>query len=136
ERKPQLSHTPRGPYRALNTNVPGMRISEVLPHHARHADKMVFVRSLHHDNGDHFAGAHWMLTGRFGSTAANMAQKYPSVGSYAARVRGPNQPGLPAYVGLPAAERGYLYPGYPGAAYLRPPYHPFDVDRDVKYPPA
>jgi hypothetical protein len=131
--KPEAPAEYRGPYGVIETNVPGIRLSEKLPHHARHADKMVFVRSLHHDNGDHFAGAHWMLTGRFGSTAVNLPQKYPSVGSYVARVRGPNQPGLPAYVGLPSAQSVYLFPGYQGAAYLGPAYNPFDVDREQKY---
>src|SRR5204862_3472894 len=90
-------------------------------------------RSLHHDNGDHFAGAHWMLTGRFGSNAANLPQKYPSVGSYVARMRGPNVAGLPAYVGLPAAQSVYLFPGYQGAAYLGGQYNPFDVNNEEKY---
>jgi hypothetical protein len=40
---------------------------------------------------------------------------------------------MPAYVGLPAAESIYLFPGYQGAAYLGSEYNPFDVDRDVKY---
>jgi len=131
--KPEAPAEYRGPFGAIATNVPGIRISETLPRHARHADKMVFIRSLHHDNGDHFAGAHWMLTGHFGSNAANLAQKFPSVGSYVSRVRGANQPGLPAYVGLPAAESVYLFPGYQGAAYLGPEYNPFDVDREQKY---
>jgi hypothetical protein len=131
--KPEAPAEYRGPYGAIRTNVPGIILSETLPLHARHADKMIFVRSLHHDNGDHFAGAHWMLTGRFGSTAVNLPQKFPSVGSYAARVRGANRPGLPAYVGLPAAQSVYLFPGYQGAAYLGPAYNPFDVDRERKY---
>ncbi|OAI48405.1 hypothetical protein AYO44_07160 [Planctomycetaceae bacterium SCGC AG-212-F19] len=131
--KPEAPAEYRGPFGAIDTNVPGIRISESLPCHARHADKMAFVRSLHHDNGDHFAAAHWMLTGRFGSNAADQAQKYPSVGSFAARVRGANQPGLPAYVGLPAAQSVYLFPGYQGSAYLGPAYNPFDVDRVQKY---
>jgi hypothetical protein len=97
---------------------------------------MVFVRSVHHDNGDHFAGAHWMLTGKFGSTAVSLPQKFPSVGSYVSKVRGANQPGLPAYVGLPAAESVYLYPGYQGAAYLGSAYNPFDVNREQAYLPA
>jgi uncharacterized protein (DUF1501 family) len=131
--KPDAPAEYRGPYGAIQTNVPGIRISETLPLHAKHADKMVFVRSLHHDNGDHFAAAHWMLTGRFGSTAVNLPQKYPSVGAYTARVRGANKSGLPAFVGLPAAQSVYLFPGYQGAAYLGPAYNPFDVDRQQKY---
>ena len=30
-----------------------------------------------------------MATGRFGSTSVNQAQKFPSVGSYVAKVKGP-----------------------------------------------
>ncbi len=100
----------RGPFGAIRTNVPGIYLSESLPHQAKHADKMVLVRSVHHDNGDHFAAAHWMLTGRLGSNSTNLKQMYPSVGSYVARVKGPNRPGLPAYVGLPSAESIYLFP--------------------------
>lgn len=131
--KPEAAVEYRGPYGAIDTNVPGIRISETLPHHARHADKMVFVRSLHHGTGDHFAGAHYMLTGRFGSTSVNLPQMYPSVGSFAARVRGANRPGLPAYVGLPSAQSVYLFPGYQGAAYLGAEFNPFDVDKEQKY---
>ena len=108
-----------GPYGAIRTNVPGMMLSETLPCQAKHADKMVLIRSVHHDNGDHFAAAHWMLTGRLGSNSANLKQMYPSVGSYVARVKGSNQQGLPAYVGLPSAESVYLFPGYQGCGLSR-----------------
>ena len=97
-------------------------------------DKMVLLRSMHHDTGDHFAGAHCMLTGRFGSNSVNLTPRYPSMGSYAARVLGPNRPGLPAYVGLPSAQSVYLFPGYQGAAYLGAAYHPFEVDREAPLP--
>src|SRR2546430_3115696 len=114
--KPDAPAEYRGPFATIKTNVTGMHISETLPLHAKHADKMIFVRSLHHDTGDHFAGAHWMLTGRFGSSAANLAQKYPSIGSYAAPARGP-QPARPPPDGgvAPAAELSPC-PGHPGAA--------------------
>ena len=131
--KPDAPVEYRGPFGAIATKVPGVFLSETLPEHAKHADKMVFVRSLHHGTGDHFAGAHWMLTGRFGSTSVNLPQKFPSVGSIVSKMRGANQSGLPAYVGLPAAQSVYLFPGYQGAAYLGPAYNPFDVDTVQKY---
>ncbi len=131
--KPDAPAEYRGPYGTIQTRLPGVRLCELVPEHARRADKLVFVRSLHHDNGDHFAAGHWMLTGRFGSSAVNLPQKYPSVGSYVARVKGANQPGVPAYVGLPAAQSIYLFPGYMGAAYLGGAYNPFDVDQKAKY---
>ncbi len=131
--KPEAPSEYRGPWGAIPTNVPGMLVSEILPLHARFADRMAFVRSVHHGTGDHFAGGHWMLTGKFGSTSVNLPQKYPSVGSYVSKVRGPNAAGMPAYVGLPAAQSIYLYPGYQGAAYLGASYNPFDVDREYAY---
>ena len=73
-----------------------------------------------------------MLTGRFGSNAGNLVQKYPSVGSLTSRVARIG-PVSRLYVGLPAAQSVYLFPGYQGAAYLGPQYNPFDVDRERKY---
>lgn len=131
--KPEAPAEYRGPWGAIPTNVPGMFVSESLPLHAKFADKMAFIRSVNHGTGDHFAGAHWMLTGKFGSTSVNLPQKYPSVGSYVSRVKGPNKPGVPPYVGLPAAQSVYLFPGYQGAAYLGAAYNPFDVQTEQKY---
>lgn len=128
--KPEAPSEYRGPYKAIQTSVPGIQLCEMLPGQARIARDLAFVRSLHHGTGDHFAGAHYMLTGRFGSTSVSLPQKYPSIGSYISRMKGPNQPGLPAYVGLPGAESVYLYPGYMGAAYLGGAYNPFDIETD------
>lgn len=131
--KPDAPREIRGPWGAIETNVSGIRISEALPLQAKLADKMVFLRSVNHKNGDHFAAAHWMLTGRFGATSENRAQQHPSVGSYVARLRGRNSTGMPPYVGLPSAESVYLFPGYQGAAYLGPAYNPFDVNTSQRY---
>jgi len=67
--KPDAPPEYRGPFETLQTNVPGMHVSGTLPLHAKLADRMAFIRSIHHDNGDHFAAGHWMLTGRYGSTS-------------------------------------------------------------------
>ena len=131
--KPKAPKEYRGPWGDMATNVPGIRFSEMLPLQAKHADKMCVLRSVHHDNGDHFAAAHWMLTGRHGSTSKDKAQKYPSVGSCVSRAKGPNRKGMPAYVGLPAAESVYLYPGYQGAAYLGSAFNPFQLNMKQKY---
>lgn len=131
--KPEAPMEYRGPFGAIPTNVPGMFVSELLQREAAHGDKMALIRSIRHGTGDHFAGAHWMLTGRFGSTSVDLPQKYPSIGSYVSRIKGPKKAGLPAYVGLPAAESVYLYPGYQGASHLGAAYNPFDVDRANSY---
>ena len=131
--KPDAPAEYRGPFGVARSRLPGVCVSALMPETAERIDKVALVRSVHHDNGDHFAAAHWMVTGRFGSTAANLPQKYPSVGSYVARVKGANGPGVPAYVGLPSAETIFLFPGYMGAAYLGGAYNPFDVDRERRY---
>ena len=124
----------RGPMQPTRTNVPGIDICELMPRQARVMDKLAVVRSLHHSTGDHFAGAHWMLTGHLGSTAANLDPMWPSAGSITARLRGPNQPGLPAYVAVPIAASIGLVPGYNGAAYLGTSYNPFQVGGDPNSP--
>lgn len=131
--KPEAPLEYRGPYGVSATNVPGITITDHLPLSTRHADKMVILRSVHHNTGDHFAGGHWMLTGRFGATGASQAPRYPSFASYISKVRGANDPAMPAYVGLPAAQSIYLFPGYQGSAYLGQQYNPFDVNREQVY---
>src|SRR6185436_13278622 len=43
--KPGAPAEYRGPFGAISTNVPGLRISELLPKHARVADKFAIIRS-------------------------------------------------------------------------------------------
>jgi len=128
--KPDAPAQFRGPLKPIPTALPGVLVSELLPNHARLLDKMSIIRSLHHDNGDHFAAAHWMLTGYLGSNAINLPPQYPSAGSIIAKLKGSKQPGMPAYVGLPNTHSVGLVPGYRGAAYLGVGYNPFIADGD------
>ena len=60
----------RGIWSPIPTNVPGMQVSELFPLQAKLADKFSVIRSIQHGNGDHFAGGHYMLTGKGGVTQA------------------------------------------------------------------
>jgi hypothetical protein len=128
--KPAAPAEFRGPLKAIPTALPGVQVSELLPRHARLLDRMAIIRSMYHDNGDHFAAAHWMLTGYLGSNAADLAPQYPSTGSVIAKIKGAKKPGMPAYVGLPNTHSVGLVPGYHGAAYLGVGYNPFVADGD------
>jgi hypothetical protein len=132
--KPAAPAEYRGPLKGTRTNVPGLDICELMPNQARIMDKLAIVRSLHHTTGDHFEGAHWMLTGYKGSNAANLDPMYPSAGSIAARVRGANQAGVPAYVAVPIAASVGLVPGYNSGAYLGTAYNPFQTGGDPNSP--
>jgi hypothetical protein len=126
--KPEAPAEYRGPLRPISTILPGVQVSELFPRQAQLLDRVSIIRSLHHDNGDHFAAAHWMLTGYLGSNAINMAPQYPSAGSIVARLKGSRKTGMPAYVGLPRTHSVGLAPGYHGAAYLGSAYNPFIAD--------
>jgi hypothetical protein len=128
--KPEAPPEFRGPLKAIPTAVPGVQLSELLPHHARLLDKLSIIRSMYHDNGDHFAAAHWMLTGYLGSNASDMSPQYPSAASIIAKLKGPRKPAIPAYVGVPQTHSVGLVPGYHGAAYLGVGYNPFIADGD------
>jgi hypothetical protein len=128
--KPNAPAEYRGSFMPIQTNVPGIQICELLAQHAKVMDRLSIVRSVHHNNGDHFAAAHWMLTGYHGSTAADLPPKYPGVGAIASKLRGPNGPGVPAFVGVPNIHSVGLTPGYHGAAYLGVGFNPLDAGGD------
>jgi Protein of unknown function (DUF1501) len=128
--KPDAPPEYRGPIGSIETKVPGLRISELFPRQAALADHIALIRTMHHDNGDHFAAAHWMLTGYLGSNAVNLAPQYPSMASIITKVKGAARPGVPAYVGLPTTHSIGIRPGYHGAAYLGVGHGPFMADGD------
>jgi hypothetical protein len=128
--KPDAPAEYRGMWQPMKTIVPGMEISELFPRQAKVADKFSIVRSIWHNDGDHFGGAHRMLTGRPGATGADTSGKYPSIGSIATKVVGARRPGMPPYVAVPHASSIGIRPGYFGANYLGQPHDPFETDGD------
>ncbi len=91
----------RGPYRSIATTVPGIRVCEHLPLQARMMDKLSIIRSV-----DCSASNHTPITMQAGNALArrtddgNDGAGYPSMGSVAAKFRGPNVAAMPAFVGL------------------------------------
>lgn len=128
--KPDAAAEVRGPIGSIQTAVPGVRLSELLPRHAAILDKAALLRSVHHDNDDHFTAAHWMLTGYGGPNGVNTTPINPSFGSIISRVKGTKRPGMPPYVGLPNTHSVGLPIGYHGAAYLGRSFDPFNADGD------
>jgi hypothetical protein len=121
--KPNAPTEVRGEFKPINTNVTGIQIGEHLPRQAAIMDKLAIVRSAYHTNAGHGMGSQWMLTGYQPTIEVN-DNIYPSCGSVVAKLRGPNEPGLPAYVNLPRL----LNLGK--AAYLGASYNPFAPDND------
>lgn len=108
----------RGEFKPISTSVPGIQICEHLPKLAKLIDKTAIIRSIVGATGDHYAVQ--CLTGR--SHVNPPAGGWPCMGSAVAKIEGPVDPAMPAFVGLspkmghmPWADAGA--PGFLGAAY-------------------
>lgn len=117
--KPHAPQEVRGPYKPIPTSLSGLQICELLPRMAKVMDKVTIHRAFSHPNNDHYAAAHWVLTGYLGATGGDQRPRFPSMGSIAARALGPRKPDVPPYVIM--NDGGF---GYHGAAYLGAQYHP------------
>ena len=61
--KPEAPAEIRGEFRPIETNVSGMRICEYMPKLAKIADKYSIIRSVCHNQANHGAGNHYLMTG-------------------------------------------------------------------------
>jgi uncharacterized protein DUF1501 len=61
--KPDAPAEIRGEFKAMETNVSGIRICEHLPELAKRMDRLALVRSMSHKNNGHLPATHWVLTG-------------------------------------------------------------------------
>ena len=61
--KPDAPAEIRGEFKPIATNVPGIRIGELLPSLARQAHHYRIVRSVTHRDGTHTSAGYEMLTG-------------------------------------------------------------------------
>jgi len=133
--KPDAASEVRGPYQSIASTLPGVRISELMPYHAKVMDKVSIIRSFTHTTNDHFAGAHWILTGYFGATGREKTPHNPSMGSNVAHLLGTRRSGVPPYVNI--NDGGF---GYHGAAFLGVANNPIRVgsysygNEGIQYP--
>ncbi len=124
--KPEAPVEIRGEFQPIQTNVPGTIISEHLTQLASIADKYAIVRSVCHNQGNHGAGNHYMMTGappRIPVGCGAFVSFHPSMGSVAAKERvAPH--GLPPYFSMPSMSRSG------GPNFLGAKYAPFVVGGD------
>ncbi|HEV8061239.1 MAG TPA: DUF1501 domain-containing protein [Gemmataceae bacterium] len=129
--KPDAPAEIRGDFKAIKTAVPGIGLTDLLPHTAKVTDKLAILRSLTHGDSDHGRGYHIMMTGNtpgpgdFNSTRNNNV--HPSLGSMVARMAG-SQGTLPPYISVPC----FLRSGGPG--FLGATYSPFVIEADPAAP--
>ena len=126
--KPEAPAEYRGPYKAISTNVPGVKLCELLPRQAAMMDQLAVIRSIHHEQASHIA-EHIVETGYDLRSSANARKgEMPSVGAVVSRVRGSNGSTIPSYVSLPR------HHAYSGAHWLGAEHHFFAVNDDPNEP--
>jgi hypothetical protein len=127
--KPDAPPDIRGPYKPIATNVPGVRIGELLPRMARLADRCCLVRSMTHGNGGHDGGMHICMTGH-----SMPKENTPYFGSVMAKLR-PSTRNIPSYVWLQNIA-GDVQPRYLTGGFLGAAYAPLRIGNDLDNPSA
>jgi uncharacterized protein (DUF1501 family) len=130
--KPDAPSEYRGPFAPIATNVPGLRVTELLPHHARIADRFTLLRSLAHTGGGHPAGSLQLLTGD-ADAQDKPGPVLPDFMSVAHHLRWDPTRRLPNYVGVNPIT---TYDNFTiaGPAYLGASCEPFRVTGDPSTP--
>ena len=128
--KPDAPQEFRGQFDAIATKTPGVFFSQHMKRLASISDKLAVIRSIRHDQGNHGAGNHYMMTGappRIPVGCGAFVSYHPSLGSAVARECGA-PPGLPAYFSIPEMSRSG------GPNFLGARYAPFVVEDNPDNP--
>lgn len=103
-----------GPFRAINTSVPGTQICELWPETAKQMHRLAIVRGVNTAEDDHGKGIKMMMTGRREMPGVDN----PSLGAVVAKAVANEASGLPGHIQITAGGGGRAN----DAAYLGPKY--------------
>lgn len=105
--KPNAPAEIRGEFGTVPTTVPGVHFCDTMPKLAKTFDQFTVVRSIAHDQNNHGAGNHYLMTGRPTPVPVGcgaFVTFHPSFGSVVSSERRVPH-GLPAYVSAPRVSR-------------------------------
>ncbi|MFT4587746.1 MAG: hypothetical protein ACI9VS_000262 [Candidatus Binatia bacterium] len=130
--KPNAPREIRGPFKPIRTKSPDIDISEILPLHAKIADKFSLVRSCHHDGAAvHDAGWQMLQTGRRFTGGIHT----PHAGAVVSYLKG-RKTDLPPFVVLPElmGRGGGNLPNGQAGGFLGKAHDPFALMADPSKP--
>ncbi|MCS6852701.1 MAG: DUF1501 domain-containing protein [Gemmataceae bacterium] len=116
-----------GPFRSIQTAVPGVHISELLPKMAKLMNRVAIVRSLDTRIGEHGQAAEMMQRGR--RPEAEVA--YPDIGTIVAKELGERDSAVPEYVSIYQATEGQRS-ARPFAGFLGGRYAGMSLEKSLK----
>jgi len=114
-------HANGGTFSEIQTNVPGIRISQHLPRLARQMDKMSIIRVMSTREGDHGRGTFYLRSGYLPQGPI----QYPTLGSLVSKEIGDEDLPLPSFVSI--APYRLLSPAAYSSGFLGPQYAPLMV---------
>lgn len=124
--KPEAPVEIRGEFESIKTRLPGIAFSKHMRQLANRMDQLAVIRSIRHNQGNHGAGNHYMMTGappRIPVGCGAFVSFHPSMGSTVAHQMGAPH-GMPAYFSMPRMSRSG------GPNFLGQKYAPFVVADD------
>ena len=113
-----------GPFRPIDSNVPGIQVCELMPRMAKQMDKVAVIRSMRTSEVDHPGGIYLMHTGY--RPSANV--RFPELGAIVAKYQGTEGGDLPDFVKVSSN-------GDAGGGFLGPKYQPFGIGSEGTLPP-
>ena len=131
--KPEAPAEIRGDFTPIQTKVPGLQLTNILPRMSQVADQFAILRGLTHSDPDHTAGYHVMMTGVHPGVGGNFNRNkqdnnvHPALGAMVSKVGGGNG-ALPPYISVP----NFLNSG--GPAFFGASHAPFVIESDPASP--
>ncbi|MDA1016835.1 MAG: DUF1501 domain-containing protein [Planctomycetota bacterium] len=132
--KPDAPVEYRGLYSPIRTNVSGADVCELMPRHAKIADRYNVIRSIAHTFADHGGGHKRFLTGRDPLEPTGFVNDFPMAGSIVAKERSHRRVGIPNYICGSSRGNTNVDAFSFGAAYLGASYTPFTFTGDPSDP--
>ncbi len=104
--KPDAPEEVRGPFQAIASATPGLRVGELMPRTAQLTNDIAVLRAMSTDDNAHSSSGYWMLTGvphaprNMENATPGAPNDWPSLGAIVRNVRG-DSTRLPSAVRLP-----------------------------------
>ena len=104
-----------GPFRSIPTTLPGIHVSELMPHTAQQMQHLAVVRSMCTKDENHSTGVPRILRG----DPKNRGVTYPYMGAAMAHLKGQPDSELPNYIWVKPGSGGFIWQhgGFLGAKY-------------------
>jgi hypothetical protein len=124
---PKPGHPNAGPFKPIQTNVPGMQISEHFSKIAKLANHLAIVRSLNSKEGDHGRATYFLRTGYVPQGPV----EFPTIGSLVSKELGDLHAELPNFVSIAPYRfaNGKAY----ASGFLGPRYAPLLVAESARF---